>query len=76
VYRVRKVLADKKPALFVLENLLGTKKPQFYYAGELLLVKHFNEEDFFVVKDQLKTRTVDNKKEILCSFYVSIDKNA
>lgn len=62
------MLAETKPVLYQLCDLMKADVPGFYYREQLTLTKEAVNNRLFEVESVLKTKTVKKKKWFLCKF--------
>jgi len=68
MFRVKEVLAQTKPELFKLKDLLDDEVPGFFYKEQLRKTGPADESRAFEVEKVLKTKTEKKKKWYLCKF--------
>ena len=65
---MKKVLAETKPVLFQLCDLMKEDLPGFFYQEQLTKTSFSSLTKWFEVEEVLKTKTVKKKKWFLCKF--------
>jgi hypothetical protein len=68
IFQIKKVLAETRPFLFQLCDLMKDDLPGFFYAEQLTKASYSMGDHLFEVEEVLKTKVVKKKKWLLCKF--------
>jgi len=68
IFQIKKVLAETKPFLYQLCDLMKDDLPGFFYKEQLTKANYSTDDHLFEVEEVLKTKVVKKKKWLLCKF--------